>query len=305
MPSSSMGGGDVELTQLVRQSVAPATWTAYGKAWDAWLGCAGDSNYVSSPQERLRITLQYLLLLRRGGSSGTLACSRITGVSFHFQLRGWENIGLHFLVSRALRGWRKERVSSESRRPVSYHLLQSLLGALPGICSSPYETLLFSTVFGLAFFGAFRACELVPLSRNKAGGLQFSDIVLGPDSLRVRVRRSKTDQFGRGSWVHLRPSSGPICPVLLVKGFLEQRPLGDVFFIHEDGSPVTRFQFSSLFRRCLSASGVEASEYGLHSFRIGAATEAVRAGLPEEQVMRLGRWRSQCYVSYVRPELML
>lgn len=70
LPSGSVGGGDVELTQLVRQSVAPATWTAYGKARNAWLGCAGDGDFVHSQQERLRITLQYLLLLWREGFSG-------------------------------------------------------------------------------------------------------------------------------------------------------------------------------------------------------------------------------------------
>lgn len=198
----------------------------------------------------------------------------------------------------------KEHSSSESRRPVSYALLKSLLGSLLSICLSPYETSLFSTLFGLAFFWAFRACELVPPSRNKPGGLSREDVVLGPDSVRLRVKRSKTDQFGRGSWVHLRPATGTVCPVELVRTFLCGRAQGVQFFVHEDGSPVTRFQFSSLFKRCLTACGANAAEFGLHSFRIGAATEAVRAGLPEEQVMRLGRWRSQCYVGYVRPELI-
>lgn len=146
-----MGVSDIELTRLVRQSVALAMWTMYGKAWNAWSGCTGGSSFAHSQQERLRITLQYLLLLRQQGVSGMVARRKVTGISFHFQLRGWENIGLHFLVNRALRGWRKERISTECRRPFSYQLLQSLKGSLAGICASPYETRLFSTVFSLAF----------------------------------------------------------------------------------------------------------------------------------------------------------
>lgn len=88
-------------------------------------------------------------------------------------------VGLHFL------GWRKERVSTGSRRPVYYQLLQSFIGSLPDICASPYETLIFSTVFGLAFFGAFGACELVPLSQCPvilvlhAGGNDLCSVRMG------------------------------------------------------------------------------------------------------------------------------
>lgn len=52
------------------------------------------------------------------------------------------------------------------------------------------------------------------------------------------------------------------------------------------------------------AVGESPSDYGIHSFRIGAATEAVRAGLLEGDIMRIGRWQSRCYVEYVHPELL-
>ncbi|XP_073511592.1 basic phospholipase A2 sphenotoxin subunit B-like isoform X2 [Phyllobates terribilis] len=40
--------------------------------------------------------------------------------------------------------------------------------------------------------------------------------------------------------------------------------------------------------------GNHPKDYGTHSFRIGAATEAARAGLSETEVQRIGRWRSTC-----------
>lgn len=58
--------------------------------------------------------------------------------------------------------------------------------------------------------------------------------------------------------------------------FLKVRAQDEQFFTQADGSPVTRYQFSALFKRCLVAVGVEAKEYGLHSFLIGVGTEAVR-----------------------------
>lgn len=299
-----MGDGDGALDRLVRNSVAPSTWTAYGKAWQGWLECVGDLPVASCAAARLQVTLSFLLCLRQSGASGVVAQHKISGVAFHFQLRGWESIGQAFVVRKVLRGWVKERVSRDSRKPVSFELLVSLLASLQPLCSSPYEVSLFSTAFGLAFFGAFRVGELVSPSKHTAGGLACDDVVLGPDSVRLKVSRSKTDQMGVGSWVHLRAVQGELCPVRLVSGYLRIRSPGSQFFVHQDGFPLTRFQFASVFKKCLMAVGENPAEYGTHSFRIGAATEAVRAGLPEGEVMRIGRWQSRSYVGYVRPELL-
>lgn len=78
----------------------------------------------------------------------------------------------------------------------------------------------------------------------------------------------------------------------MVSGFVGTCSPSTQFLCHQDGSPLTRFQFTSLFKKCLLAAGENPSSYGTHSFRIGAATEEVWAG----EVMRLGRWRSRCYV---------
>lgn len=118
------------------------------------------------------------------------------------------------------------------------------------------------------------------------------------------MSRSKTDQLGKGSWVHHRSVPGDLCPVHLVSDIKGIRSLGAQFLLHRDGSPLTRFQFSSIFKKCLLTVGENPSEYGTQSFRIGAATEAVRAGLAEVDVMRLGRWQSRCSAGYVRPELL-
>ena len=39
--------------------------------------------------------------------------------------------------------------------------------------------------------------------------------------------------------------------------------------------------------------------YASHSFRIGAATTAAAAGLPVWLIMKLGRWTSNAYASYI------
>lgn len=63
-----------------------------------------------------------------------------------------------FLVQQALRGWKKEHVRMECRRPVSYSLLARLLEATEGQCSSPFEAVLFWACF---FFGPVFVWHLV------------------------------------------------------------------------------------------------------------------------------------------------
>ncbi|XP_044136651.1 uncharacterized protein LOC122928152 [Bufo gargarizans] len=305
MPPAPVGFGGQQLMSLVRSSVSPATWQTHGNSWVQWWGIVGERDVGARDDLRLEVTVEWLLYLRSLRVSAAVAQRRLSGIAFHFKLRGWSDVTKHFVIRQALKGWRKKYVSRESRRPVSFGLLGKLISLLPQVCSSPFEVALFSGSFSLAFFAALRVSELVAPSCRKPGGLSSDDVVLGNDSLRIRVRRSKTDQFGRGAWIPLHPVPGVSCPVHLISQYSSLRSAGCNFFAHADGSPLTKFQFVSVFKSCLALCGADPKEFGTHSFRIGAATEAARAGLPESEIMRIGRWKSACFARYIRPDLLL
>ena len=52
-------------------------------------------------------------------------------------------------------------------------------------------------------------------------------------------------------------------------------------------------------RSILKGAGVPGN-YSSHSYRIGAATSAALAGVPDRVIKVLGRWFSDCYVRYIR-----
>ena len=157
------------------------------------------------------------------------------------------------------------------------------------------------------FYGAFRISELVSPSRLRAGGLMQEDVWIAEDKVGIRLRRSKTDQRGRGVDVVLFSLPGArVCPVAAVKAFLGVRPEGGGPLLrHEDGSFLSKFQFVAVFRSCLQEMGLDKSEFSSHSFRIGAATEAARCGMNEAAVRKIGRWESRRFRSYVRPQLVV
>lgn len=74
--------------------------------------------------------------------------------------------------------------------------------------------------------------------------------------------------------------------------------------MHENGESRARFQFISVFRKCLTALSLGELKFSSHSFRIGVAKEAARWRLDEEAVKRIGRWESRRFRSYVRPQLL-
>lgn len=77
------------------------------------------------------------------------------------------------------------------------------------------------------------------------------------------------------------------------------------FFIHFDGFPLTRYQFCSVLKKCLSVIGLAGYRFTSHSFRIGAVTEADRLGLGKTIIRKIDRWGLDRFCLYVRPDLIL
>ena len=71
-------------------------------------------------------------------------------------------------------------------------------------------------------------------------------------------------------------------------------------FIFHNGKPLSQEQLIIHLRQALSKAGVNAAGYSGHSFRIGAATAAVNAGLSDSMIKALGCWKSDAFMAYIR-----
>ena len=60
----------------------------------------------------------------------------------------------------------------------------------------------------------------------------------------------------------------------------------------------TRQRLTETLRETLTAAGID-GHYTGHSFRRGAATSAREAGLSEDEIQLLGRWKSDSYRLYI------
>ena len=95
-----------------------------------------------------------------------------------------------------------------------------------------------------------------------------------PTVMRVTIKASKTDSFRKGIHIFFGVTGNTLCLVTALLSYRASR--GDSpgpLFHFENG---TRKQLSLALRQVVTHSGVNASCFSSHSFRIGAATTAAQ-----------------------------
>ena len=109
----------------------------------------------------------------------------------------------------------------------------------------------------------------------------WDDLQIEDNGMRLRLRKSKTDQAGQGTWVAFAPASREeLCPIAAMRSYLKSRGSQPGFlFQHANGSPLTKYQFWAVASKALQALGLGECQFGTHSFRIGAASTAAAAGM--------------------------
>ena len=135
--------------------------------------------------------------------------------------------------------------------------------------------------------------------------VQWGDITVNdprsPTMLKTHLRVSKCDQFGKGVDVYVGSVNSRRCPVTAVVAYMAIRGHNPgPFFLTRQGKPLTKPRFIVEVRRGLAKAGLDQATFAGHSFRIGAATAAAQAGVPDSAIQVLGRWNSRAFLSYIR-----
>ena len=191
------------------------------------------------------------------------------------------------------------------RLPITPELLSGIHSLWSGYPPS-FDKVMLWAAFCLGFFGFLRSGEFTssPHDSNECS-LQVGDVSVDsrqdPQTLTVLLRRSKTDQFGKGNRIYLGRTGNNLCPVAAMLGYLSIRPsTPGPLFIFQDGSPLSRPKLVQHLRHALSQLGMDVANYSGHSFRIGAASTAAKVGFSDSLIQKLGRWRSSAFTTYIR-----
>ena len=155
-----------------------------------------------------------------------------------------------------------------------------------------------------AFFGFIRLGELLLQSKsafNPRLHLAWGDMAVdNPQAtwmVRLHLKQSKTDQFGRGANVILGKTGLDLCPVAAILACVAVQ--GDRQGLTTKKAPLTKQTLVEEIRKLLRALELPEDNYAGHSFRIGAATSAALAGIEDSTIHLLGRWQSGAFFQYI------
>ena len=151
----------------------------------------------------------------------------------------------------------------------------------------------------LCFFDFFRTGEItVPSMKafDPRAHLSWGDVAIDspkdPTMLKIKLKRSKTDQLGRGVDVYVGKTGCPLCPIG------NQRAPGRPFLQVPEWPALNKAKIYT--RNSESAVGLPYMSFAGHSFRIGTATAAAKAGIEDSTIQMLGRWSSSAFLVYIR-----
>ena len=201
----------------LRNSVSSKTWSDYKLSWSRWFSFCqevGSDPFNVTPL----LALTFLSNLIQAQMSPASVSKILAGVSFFLKFSGVPALTSFFQVTQVLKGFKRSRLSSDGRRPISVELLIDLLGSLREVCSSEFEALLFRAAFSVAFFCALRVGEFTALNKSSSAFLRFDHVCVQDGCLSVFLCRSKTFPVGKGCWFSLASSPNKVlCPVTQVK----------------------------------------------------------------------------------------
>ena len=136
----------------------------------------------------------------------------------------------------------------------------------------------------LGFAGAMRRSELV--------GLDVCDVAFTDEGLVVMIRKSKTDQAGKGRKVGIPYGENLLtCPVRAVNEWIEEAEIedGPLFRSVNKHGDVQETRLSDkavalVVKRSLVAAGKTSRGFSAHSLRAGLITQAAMAGVSERAI---------------------
>ena len=218
------------------------------------------------------------------------------------------------LLNYLCKGIRRHQGTSSSRavrKPITTQILLDLQQSLSQNHSLPSrdKKLLWAAIT-LGFYGFLRGGEFTTQHLRcyeKGRHLLRRDIIMSKNHFSLLIKGSKTDPFGTTAKIVVAATGTPTCPVQAMRIFLratsDHLPAARPLFTLTTRNYLTRQVLTDRIRSLLQTTGLtpaQASHYSSHSLRIGAATEAAAAGLPDWLIQTAGRWRSDAYKRYIR-----
>ncbi|MCG7308274.1 site-specific integrase [Brachybacterium sp. ACRRE] len=303
----------VKLEALLTSSRAHETRRSYTSALRTFVSWCHERGYPAHPTTPDVVAA---FIAHRANSVSHSTISRdVAAISAAHLDSGLEDPTAHHGVRLALRSVGRSHGTAPSRRaaPVTTDAMRLIIEAMDDLHTAVGKRDRAILLIGLA----------AAQRRSEVADLTTKDLTRLDTGLLVRIRRSKTDQTGKGDVIGVPLGEHPeTCPVLAVEDWLEASgrrigdgsPLFSRIFSHASiaKTKISDRSIARIIQARATAAGITGKEYSQvfgteswvsgHSLRAGHATSAAEAGLDPMTIARTTRHRRLDSLSrYVRP----
>jgi len=271
----------------LKNSKAKNTIRAYKSDFnDFGLFCA-KNGFQSLPSDPKVVSLYLTYLSTKDAKMSTLK-RRLVSIGVIHKLKG------HYLdtknpsIIENIMGIKRRKGSiQKGKKPLLINNLKKIINAIDEQNNAEIKKLRDRSIILIGFSGGFRRNELVSLDHEDLDFLQ--------EGLKIKIRRSKTDQFGEGSVKGLPYFDSPkYCPVVSLQKWLDISKInsGALFRRFTKGSNLSKNRLTDqtvalLIKEYLKLAGIDSKNYSGHSLRSGFATSAAESGAEERTIMAM------------------
>lgn len=296
------------MNELIYSSLEKSTFKAYGKALESYSNFAKKTLHIRPvlPIQINHVGL-YITHLYESGLQYNTIQGHVSALSFYHKLYNHNDPSQSFYVSKLMCSINKKLPSVDPRKAITKPVLQRIVSALPKCAQAIYQETLFGSMFTLAYYVCLRVGELT--WSNKGENIirieQLSQVMENGSVKAFLLKFERYKHSKEKTLVRINMQIGELCPVKYLLKYLNIRgnnkgPL----YVHSGGKTVTRAQFSAMLNKCLETAGYNTTCFGTHSFRIGRCTDLARAGSTETQIKLAGRFKSNAFLRYLRPDVI-
>ena len=271
----------------LQNSKANNTVRAYKSDFnDFGLFCA-QNGFKPLPTEPKIVSLYLTYLSTKEVKMSTLK-RRLVSIGVIHKLKGHYLDTKHPSIIENIMGIKRRKGSIQrGKKPLLINNLKKIINAIDNAKNEEIKKLRDRSIILIGFAGGFR--------RNEIVSLDYEDLDFVHEGLKIRLKRSKTDQFGEG-FIKGLPyfDNSQYCPVVSMRKWIYVSKInsGPLFRSFTKGSKLSDKRLSDqtvalLIKDYLKIAGIENRNYSGHSLRSGFATSAAESGAEERSIMAM------------------
>lgn len=274
------------LHRLLEASTADATRRAYRgqlRRFSAWCDDNGLCPLPAAPET----VAAFISFLADEGKGFATVNQAMAAISVAHRTAGLESPTKNIAVQKTAKGFRREFGTAPHKKPAATaDIVKRMLLALEA--GSTARDVRDAALLAVGFAGGFRRSELVALNVEDLSW----EVEDGTECCVIQVRKSKTDQEGRGMEKAVFAETDPrYSPPLLLRRWLELAAVteGPIFRRIRRGGHVQQTRLTDqvvlrAVKRAASLAGIQL-DLSAHSLRSGFVTTAVRQGKTPDEIM--------------------